>query len=284
MESDLHRALKQAALAWLRASGAAAAAHEVRTAIPFWRADVAGWVEGDGSCLERVTCIARAEIERACAGGPPDDGGLLFTESTVNPLDHLLQRAGAVDLFGNPDSAPQPAAIRRCMRPVRTVIVECKATRADFLSDRANLAEAAANHARMQRRRDRIHEQLLPRWEPHLRRDGETLFRETDGWDTARSKLASVRQVDRDERLAREALASQVKFDKLAHWRLADHLYLCTASGLLKAHEVPARWGWLEVTRGALRLRRPAPPLASPEPRRWRTVRNIHRAEARGVN
>ena len=87
--------------------------------------------------------------------------------------------------------------------------------------------------------------------------------------------------VGSDERLAREALASQVKFDKLAHWRLADHLYLCTAGGLLKAHEVPARWGWLEVTRGALRLRRPAPPLASPEPRRWRTVRNIHRAETR---
>lgn len=284
MESDLHRELKHAARAWLRASGAAASAHEVRTAIPLWRADVAGWIEGDESRLQLVTSIARAEIERACAGGTSDDGPTLFAESTGNPLDLLLQRAGAVDLFGNPDPSPQPAAIRRCMSPVRTVLIECKASRADFLSDRTDLAEATANHARMQRRRDRIHEQLLPRWEPHLRRDGETLFRETDGWDAARSKLASVRQVDRDERLAREALASQVKFDKLAHWRLADHLYLCTQGGLLKAHEVPARWGWLEVTRGALRLRRPAPPLGSPEPRRWRTVRNIHRAEARGVN
>jgi hypothetical protein len=262
-------------------AGAAAAAHEVRTAIPFWRADVAGWIESDESRLERVTSIARAEIERACDGGASGDGETLFAASNLNPLDLLLQRAGAVDLFGHTDPSPQPAAIRRCMSPVRTVLIECKASRADFLSDCADLTEATANHARMRRRRDRIHEQLLPRWEPHLRREGETLFRETDGWDAALSKLTSVRQADRDERLAREALASRVKFDTLAHWRLADHLYLCTVGGLLKSHEVPARWGWLEVTRGALRLRRPAPPLASPVPRRWRTVRNIHRAAGR---
>lgn len=282
MESELHRALKDAAIAWLRTAGAAAVAPEVRTAIPFWRADVAGWLDEDESRLERVTALPRARIERA--GSLPNDGLPLFATMPDSPFDMLLRRAGAVDLFGNPDPSPQPAAIRRCMTPVRTVLIECKASRADFLSDRTDLAEATANHARMLRRRDRIHEQLLPRWEPHLRRDGETLFRETDGWDAARSKLASIRHVDRDERLARAALASQVKFDKLAHWRLADHLYLCTAGGLLKAHEVPARWGWLEVTRGALRLRRPAPPLGSPEPRRWRTVWNIQRAEARGVN
>jgi len=278
VESDLHHTLKNAAVAWLRTIGAAVAAREVRTAIPFWRADVAGWLEGDESRFESIASIARTDIDRALIEPRTDGDASLFAAVQSNPLDGLLQRAGAVDLFGNPDRAPQPAAIRRCMGPVRTVLIECKASRADFLSDRADLADAAANHARLQRRRDRIREQLLPRWEPHLRRDGETLFRETDGWDAAGSKLASVRQADRDERLAREALASRVKFDKLAHWRLADRLYLCTAGGLLKAHEVPARWGWLEVTRGALRLRRAATPLHSPDPRRWRTVRNIQRA------
>ncbi len=281
MESDLHRALKGAARAWLRAAGASATAHEVRTAIPFWRADVAGWLVGDASSLERVTSLPRAEIECVHGASASDDDASLFASVRSTPLDGLLQRAGAVDLFGNPDPAPQPAAIRRCMAPVRTVLIECKASRADFLSDRADLVDAAANHARLQQRRDRIREQLLPRWEPHLRRDGETLFPETDGWDVAGSKLASVRQADRDERVAREALESQVKFDKLAHWRLADRLYLCTPGGLLKAHELPTRWGWLEVTRGALRLRRAATPLHSPEPRRWRTVRNIQRAASR---
>jgi hypothetical protein len=50
---------------------------------------------------------------------------------------------------------------------------------------------------------------------------------------------------------------------------------------MLKASELPAKWGWIEITRGALRLRRAATPLHSPEPRRWRTVGNIRRAEAR---
>jgi len=281
VESDLHRTLKSAALAWLRAAGASAAAHEVRTAIPFWRADVAGWLEGDESGLERTAALPRAEIERTHRASASDDLASLFAVVEANPLERLLRHAGAMDLFGNPDPAPQPAAIRRCMESVRTVLVECKASRADFLSDRADLTEAVEHHARMQRRRDRIREQLLPRWEPHLRRDGETLFPETDGWDASSSKLASVRQADRDERLARGTLQAQVKFDKLAHWRLADRLYLCTQGGLLKAHELPARWGWLEVTRGALRLRRAATPLHSPEPRRWRTVRNIQRAEVR---
>jgi len=281
VESDLHRALKRAALAWLQAAGASAAAHEVRTAIPFWRADVAGWLEGDESGLERTAALPRAEIERVRTEIRLEMRSSLFDSASIEPLHALLQRMGAVDLFGNPDPTPQPAAIRRCMEPVRTVLIECKASRADFLSDRADLTDAAERHARMQRRRDRIREQLLPRWEPHLRRDGETLFPETDGWDASRSKLASVRLADRDERIAREALESQVKFDKLAHWRLADRLYLCTPGGLVKAHEIPTRWGWIEFTRGALRLRRAATPLHCPEPRRWRTVRNIQRAEAR---
>jgi hypothetical protein len=281
VESDLHRALKRAALAWLQAAGASAAAHEVRTAIPFWRADVAGWMEGDESSPEQVVSLPRTEIERACTRAGAEAEVSLFDAPSSEPLDALLQRMGAVDLFGNPDRTPQAAMIRRCMRTVRTVLIECKASRADFLSDRADLADAAETHGRLQRRRDRIREQLLPRWEPHLRRDGETLFRETDGWDASRSRLASVRQADRDERLARETLASQVKFDRLAHWRLADRLYLCTPGGMLKASELPAKWGWIEITRGALRVRRAATPLHSPEPRRWRTVGNIRRAEAR---
>ena len=47
---------------------------------------------------------------------------------------------------------------------------------------------------------------------------------------------------------------------------------------MLKPHEVPDGWGLLEHCRGALRLRRGAEALDSPEPRRWRTIRNVHRA------
>ena len=280
MESEQHLELKRCAQAWLVSADAASTAREVRTAIPFWRADVAAWLEGDCARLDAAQVLSRNAIESTPSPTSPGSrAGSLFGVS--DPLHDLLRRAGAVDLFGQPDRDPGPASVRRLMLGVRTVLVECKVSRADFRSDRADLQAAGERHERLLRRRDRIREQLLPRWEPHLRRDGETLFEQTDGWDAARSKLASVRQADRDERVAREALESQVKFDKLAHWRLADRLYLCTPGGLLKEHEVPARWGWLEVTRGALRLRRPAAPLRSPEPRRWRTVRNIERASGR---
>ena len=274
MESDLHAHLKRCASAWLRAADASGVACEVTTAIPHWRADVAGWLQGDASRLHAVGSLSRARIEAVDAPRASPDA--LFA-APHDPIDALLRAAGAVNLFDEPDRAPGPGAVRRMMQHVRTVIIECKATRADFLSDRADLDRAAADHDRLRARRDRVREQLVARWEPHLRREGETLFAETDGWNFERSRLASVRAVDRDERLAREALASQVKFARMARWRIADHLYLCCPGGLVKAHEIPDGWGHIEVSRGALRVRRAAPDLGSPPARRWRTVRNTYR-------
>jgi hypothetical protein len=274
MESDLHAQLKRCASAWLRAADASAVACEVTTAIPHWRADVAGWLQGDAARLHTLDTMSRSSVEAVAARAPGAIG--LFTTPS-DPVDALLRSAGAVNLFGHPDRAPGPGVVRRMMEGVRTVIVECKATRADFLSDRADLDRAAADHARLRSRRDRVREQLVARWEPHLRREGETLFAETDGWNFERSRLASVRAVDRDERLAREALASQVKFARMARWRIADRLFLCCPGGLVKAHEVPAGWGWIEVSRGALRVRRAAPDLGSPPSRRWRMIRNTQR-------
>lgn len=280
MEGDLHANLKRVAAAWLRLADASAVAFEVVTPIPHWRADVAGWMQGDATRLDRMDAVPRARLEPARAAGDataPGTEAALWSASAVDPLHALLRSVGAVNLFDQPDRTPEPHVVRRAMREVRTVIVECKATRADFLGDRADLAEARREHARLRTRRDRIREQLVARWEPHLRRTGETLFGETDGWNFEQSRLASVRQADRDERLAAETLRSQVKFARMAAWRLADRLYLCTPGALLKPHEVPEGWGLLEVTRGALRVRRNAPDLHCPEPRRWRAVRQIGR-------
>lgn len=278
MESALHLDLKRCAEAWIRAAGARGVAHEVRTAIPFWRADVAAWLENGLVRLDGVESLPRARVERLLERDARDTAPALFAPDAPDALADLLLRAGAVDLFGNPDWVPGPSVVRRLMATVSTVIVECKASRADFASDRLDLHAADANHDRLLRRRDRLREALVARWEPHLRREGETLFRETDGWEFGRSRLSSVRQADRDERLAREALESRVKFARLARWKLADRLYLCTPGGLLKLHEVPQHWGWIEVTRGAVRLRKIATDLSSPPARRWRTVRSVHRA------
>ena len=286
VEGDLHAHLKRCAAAWLRAAEAAAVAHEVTTPIPHWRADVAAWMRGDARGLDRLQSLSKARLQALAEATAPstDAPPSLWAEPTEPALHALLRSVGAVNLFGQPDRTPSPHSRRLAMRSVRTVLVECKATRADFLSDRAALEPAQREHARLRARRDRIREQLVSRWEPHLRREGETLFAETDGWNFERSRLASVRQADRDERLAAQALRSQVKFARMATWRLADRLYLCTPGGMLKPHEVPAGWGLIEITRGALRVRTPAPELGSPEPRRWRAVLNVQRVADRTVD
>lgn len=276
MESAEHAALKRVAAAWLHAADAGGVATEVRTAIPLWRADVAGWLLGDGSRLETNDRLSRRQAEAPTT--PPEPDSLW---ERVDPLRQLQLQAGAVDLFGNPVARPDHAAVHRMMAGVTTVLVECKASRADFLSDGDELDRAASEHRRLRERLDRMHRELVPRWEPHLQRHGETLFAQTDGWDIDRSRLQSVREARRDERLARLALEGRVKFDRMARWRLADRLYLCCPSGMVRASEVPAGWGLLEVTRGALRLRRPAAALGSPPPRRWRTLIGVMRSAAR---
>lgn len=275
MESDLHAQMKRMASAWLRAADASAVALEVRTAIPFWRVDVAAWFCGGMQRLEARERLSRSEIEALAASPIPS---LWHGDE---PLARLQISAGAVDLFGQPLPRPEAGTVRRMMDGVQTVLVECKVSRADFLSDGDDLATASAEHARLHARLRRMQADLLPRWEPHLQRRGETLFEQTDGWSVERSRLQSVRQARQAERLAREALRSRGKFDRMSRWRLADRLYLCCPAGLVKPTEVPERWGLLEVTRGALRLRRPAAPLGSPATRRWLTVQGVQRSSRR---
>lgn len=284
MESELHALLKRCATAWLHAADASAVACEVTTAIPHWRADVAAWLQGDAARLDRLDSLSKTEVQRwtaameARSAERSTPASSLWAGQSEDPLAALLVDGGAVNLFQQPDRNPEPATLRRIMGSVTTVLVECKASRADFQSDRADLDRATHEHARLKRRRDGMRDQLVRRWEPHLRRVGETLFEQTDGWDFDRSRLASVRSADRDARLAEEVLSSQVKFARMARWRLADRLYLCCPAGLLKSHEVPEGWGLLEHCRGALRMRKAAPHLDSPVPRRWRTVRCVQRA------
>lgn len=274
MESAAHAELKRVVTTWLHAGHACGVAREVRTAIPLWRADVAAWFIGSGEAC--VTRLSHREVEQATAMA-----GTLW--SRADPLRQLQVQSGAVDLFGHPTERPETSVILRMMAQVTTVLVECKVSRADFLSDRDDLDRAQREHRRLQERMERMQAELVPRWEPHLQRRGETLFEQTDGWDTGGSRLQSVREARRDERLARLALQGRVKFDRMARWRLADRLYLCCPGGLVRPAEIPERWGWIEVTRGAVRLRRAATPLCSPAARRWRNVQGVMRGGSRGA-
>lgn len=176
------------------------------------------------------------------------------------------------------------------VRAPRTVIVECKASRADFLRDDLQVEALLAERERLLERKAAIERELIPVHEPHLREGREALFEEMGGFDYARSRLLPYRRVLRQLAKLELRLHGQTKFDLVARWRLADELWLLAAAGVVRAREVPPGWGLAECSgavlrRGVghalaletlpLRVVVPAPRHASPSVRRQRLLRNI---------
>ena len=176
------------------------------------------------------------------------------------------------------------------VRAPRTVVVECKASRADFLRDDLRVDDLLAERERLLSRKAEIERELIPVHEPHLRTADPALFEEGASWDFARSRLLPYRRVLRQLAKVEDRMHGQTKFNLIARWRLADELWLLAAAGTVRAREVPAGWGLAEcsaavlrrgighsLSMGALPLRVvvPAPRHASPAPRRERLLRNI---------
>ena len=264
MESIEHLELKRLAVAWLARLGCRAIATEVRCPISKYRVDAAGWLDhAEGEILDAGT-LAR---ER---GGV--DATLFTTARETGPR-----------------SGPR--------RP-RTIVVECKRSRADFIRDDLDAESVKRRLESLRRTRRRFEEDLIPRSEPHLRESGSSLFPDLETWDFEGSRTSAYRRVLRAiERLERR-LHGETKFHTMPRYRLADHLYLFTPTGLLRPNEVPPGWGLVEcgrvtLRRGAgplgeldalpLRERVACPSLRSPEPRRQRLLRNIAVAASRSV-
>ena len=177
----------------------------------------------------------------------------------------------------------------------RTVIIECKQSRSDFLRDDADREELIRVRDHLEKRRAEIEEQRVKPREPHLRRGGSALFPEMETWDFAASRLDSYRRVLRELRQVDKRLHGETKFGLLPQYHLADHLYLFTPSALIRRPELPKGWGLLEAS--GMRLRHPmpiaadaplpmreripAPVLDAPVERRIRLLRNIAVAASR---
>ena len=172
----------------------------------------------------------------------------------------------------------------------RTVVIECKASRADFLRDDLRVDDLVAERERLLGRKAEIERDLIPVHEPHLRRDEDALFEQGAAWDFERSRLLPYRRVLRQLAKVEERLHGQTKFNLIARWRLADELWVLAAAGVVRAREVPAGWGLAECSPAVLRrgVRHalalgtlpvrvvvPAPRHASPDARRARILRNI---------
>lgn len=163
----------------------------------------------------------------------------------------------------------------------RTVIVECKQSRADFLRDSRQTPALLARRRELEAARVCLEDRIIRVAEPELRVGGSALFPELERWDFDRSRLASYRRIVAELRRTDLALHGQTKFWLLRQYKLASFLYVAAPRGVLEPSEVPPGWGLLEpAADGApgsppLRVRVPAPDLGARDDRRLRLLRNI---------
>lgn len=134
-----------------------------------------------------------------------------------------------------------------------TAVFECKASRADFLTDSAIEAGAAAHIAQLRERLAALR-RLIAGHRPDLRR-GEELFAEFDAYDLRGLRHETHDRLSAELRIAERKLLEGTKFARLFRWRSASLLYLVTEDEFLGPHELPEGWGWLVRQGDALELR-----------------------------
>jgi hypothetical protein len=225
VETPAHQRLKQLAVAFLREHGCLAVAGEVRCPISRFRVDVAGYADTIGP-------------ERPFLG----------EDSPMSPPNGDAPDRGRRGRLGR--RGPKG---RRGRRPPRTILIECKQSRADFLRDRRDAGQLLALRADLDRFRRSLEENRISVEEPHLRRAGSALFTELEEWDFAASRLPAYREVLRRLRRIDQMLHGETKFCMAARYGLADRLYIAAPRGLIQRRELPPGWGLLECPRSALR-------------------------------
>jgi sRNA-binding carbon storage regulator CsrA len=265
-ETLAHLQLKRLAAATLLRWGCQAAAMEVLCPISRFRVDAAGW-------LDREPVSAGHNHLAAWAGekaGERAEAGLFDAQAPAG------------------DRRANPVAARVRCEP-RTVIIECKQSRADFLRDRDNLDALLKAREAMEERRRRFAEKVRET-EPHLQSTSGVLFSELGEWNLDASTNPTYRRILRELEKIDERLHGGTKFHRLTRYRLAERLYLLAPAGVVGRREVPPGWGLVECPKrwGAFRraslvelsgvevhIAVEAPRHVSPLRRRERLLRNI---------
>jgi len=223
VETEVHIALKHAARAFLLARGARAVACEVRCPLGRRRVDAAGYFPRSPR---------HSESDSAQVG--------LFTgaEAGVSARDGRREVA----------SAWTKEQLR-----ARTVIVECKATRADFLRDneRRDGLERTADDLR--RRVERVERSLRSRGAPGAEPVERLLFAELEEWDYGACASPARRELMGELSVVERKLRAETKFEEMSRYRLADCLLIAAPRGEIKVGDVPEGWGLAECPAAALR-------------------------------
>lgn len=260
METPLHQELKRASRRWLRGLGCCAAACEVRCPLSRWRLDAAGY-------LDRVNWH-----ESESTPAPQ-------TQPQTQPPTPEQPPLGEGD---QPIAQPPPRVICPpwCRRPEKareptTLIVECKASRSDYLRDTQRASELIARRASLYAQLAEIDEQFVKPAEPHLRQTGTFLFSDMERWDLEASNSPARAAVLRELRKVDQSLHGQTKFFFLARYRLATHLIIAAAPGVVSSTELPVGWGLAILRAGELQLEVEPTTLQPTLTTRQRTIRNI---------
>lgn len=128
----------------------------------------------------------------------------------------------------------------------RTVMIECKQVRSDYLRDGKETEKLIHRREQLTRIRRSIEENRVKLLEPHLCHTGTALFSEFDEWDFSESKLPSYHSVTKALERVDQALHGQTKFSTIARYHLADYLYIAAPRDMIRPRELPPGWGLLE--------------------------------------
>lgn len=230
----------------LRAAGCAAVAAEVRCPIARFRADVAGYLDARAKRAVPARSAKRGQLEAGVQRG----------------LAEVIERG------------EEP----------RTVVVEVKVSRADYLRDAADAAAISTRLEGLLARRADLASDLAA---SAAARDAagvsrSMLFEELEPWE--RTSRLSMCGPLLDEAIARveRAEATALKLATLGQYHLASYLILLTPPGLLGEGEVAPGWGLVEVDltgreagAGAVVVRVPPRLHGATAVHRQRLLRNI---------
>ena len=141
----------------------------------------------------------------------------------------------------NVPSRRQVASIDTVLRAA--AVFECKQARCDLIRDNKQRKETALRLKTLESRRTRL-ESLLQMHLPHLAR-GESLSPEFDCYRLAEHRHGGYQRLVRHIAMAKRALLTGTKFDRLMTYKVANLHYLVAEDGLIESHEVPTGWGLL---------------------------------------
>lgn len=225
----MHLALKHAARLLAIRIGFAAVASEVRCPLGKYRIDIAGYATDIWRITPAVFCSQNDEAEQSNEQAP--------------------DRVVAI--------AHSPPRKRASKRRSSTLIVECKASRADFLRDSRSIEQLQEERRQLEAAQRKIEVDILRTNDPFARCAEESLFSDLDAWDFSRCTLRSYLEIVEELERVHLALFGQTKFQLLARYALADRLFVAAPRGLIAIEELPRGWGLMEfwnVRTGAIAI------------------------------